>query len=208
MGVATTLLILDALTVDIGPILGGAAIFGLAISFGSQSLVKDVVTGFFILLENQYAVGDVVEISGSTASVEKITLRRTVLRDVKGGLHSIPNGSISSVINFTQGWARVVHHVGVAYDADLSKVEEVIDKVGDEMYADPEWQDKLDEPPRYVGVVSLDDSAVLLRTMFKTQTFENWGAEREFNLRIKKAFDAAGIGIPFPQMDLHVNKLS
>jgi small-conductance mechanosensitive channel len=202
--VAAALLVLDALTVDVGPILGGAAIFGLAISFGSQSLVKDVVTGFFILLENQYAVGDVVSINGQTGGVESITLRRTVLRDLKGGVHNIPNGTISSVINSTQGWARAVVHLGVAYGTDMEKVEEVINGVGDAMYEDADWNAKVMEPPRYVGITAFNDSDVTFRAMFKTHTFENWGAEREFNRRIKVAFETAGIEIPFPQREVHV----
>jgi small-conductance mechanosensitive channel len=202
--IASALLVLDALTVDVGPILGGAAIFGLAISFGSQSLVKDVVTGFFILLENQYAVGDVVSINGQSGGVESITLRRTVLRDVKGGVHNIPNGTISSVINSTQGWARAVVHLGVAYGTDMEKVEEVVNGVGDAMYADPDWNAKVMEPPRYVGITAFNDSDITFRAMFKTHTFENWGAEREFNRRIKVAFEAASIEIPFPQREVHL----
>jgi len=202
--IATALLVLDALTVDVGPILGGAAIFGLAISFGSQSLVKDVVTGFFILLENQYAVGDVVTINGQSGGVERITLRRTVLRDVKGGVHNIPNGTISSVINSTQGWARAVIHLGVAYGTDMEKVEEVVNRIGEQMYTDEAWNSKLMEAPSYVGITAFNDSDITFRAMFKTHTFENWGAEREFNRRVKVAFEQAGIEIPFPQREVHV----
>ena len=202
--VATFLLVLDALTVDIKPILGGAAIFGLAISFGSQSLVKDVVSGFFILLENQYAVGDVVSINGNSGTVEKVTLRRTVLRDGKGAVHNITNGSVSSVTNSTQGWARVIVHVGVAYGTDLTKVEDVINQVGEDMYDDPKWSGKLTEKPSYVGVTALGASDVQVRAMFKTKTFQNWGAEREFNRRILAAFEVAGIDIPFPTQTLLV----
>ena len=111
--------VLDALTIDIAPILGGAAIFGLAISFGSQSLVKDVVSGFFILLENQYAVGDVVNINGQSGTVEKITLRRTVLRNVRGEVHNLTNGGIQFRYEYDQGWARVVINIGVAYGTDI-----------------------------------------------------------------------------------------
>ena len=202
--IATSLLVLDALTVDVGPILGGAAIFGLAISFGSQSLVKDVVTGFFILLENQYAVGDVVTINGQSGGVERITLRRTVLRDVKGGVHNIPNGTISSVVNSTQGWARAVIHLGVAYGTDMEKVEAIVNRVGEEMYSDDAWNPKLMEAPSYVGITAFNDSDITFRAMFKTHTFENWGAEREFNRRIKVAFEQEGVEIPFPQQDVHI----
>jgi small-conductance mechanosensitive channel len=202
--VAVSLLVLDALTVDIGPILGGAAIFGLAISFGSQSLVKDVVTGFFILLENQYAVGDAVTINGEAGSVEKITLRRTVLRNLSGGVINIPNGAISQVTNKTQGWARAVVAIGVAYDANLDEVAEIMNQVGDEMYADPQWNSRIMEAPRYGGITGFNASDVGVRAMFKTHTFEHWGAQREYSYRLKKAFDSAGIEIPYPKQDLHI----
>lgn len=202
--IGTSLLCLDALTVDIGPILGGAAIFGLAISFGSQSLVKDFVTGFFILLENQYAVGDVIEADGHAGTVEAITFRRTVLRDIKGAVHSLPNGAISAVVNSSQGWSRVVCHIGVAYGTDLELVQRTIDRVGDELYADPEWHEKLDDPPRYVGLTEFGDSAITVLAWFKTRVFENWGAERAFNARVKAAFEEAGIEMPFPQQDVHL----
>ena len=202
--IATALLVLDALTIDIKPILGGAAIFGLAISFGSQSLVKDVVSGFFILLENQYAVGDVVTINAQSGTVEKVTLRRTVLRDIRGGVHNITNGSISSVKNNTQGWARVIIDVGVAYGTDVAMVEEVINTVGNEMYRDPKWRGKLTEVPSFVGVIAFKESEITVRAWFQTRTFQNWGAEREFNRRLKHAFEKAGVQIPFPQRELRI----
>lgn len=202
--IATALLCLEALGVDTGPILGGAAIFGLAISFGSQSLVKDFVTGFFILLENQYAVGDNININGQSGNVEAITMRRTVLRDLSGQVHNIPNGAITSVINATQGWSRVLIHLGVAYGSDLDKVERVVNEVGDAMFADPVWKGRLDEPPRYIGLVRFDDSQLTVRVMFQTSIFEQWDAERTFNRRINDAFNANGISIPFPQRDVHL----
>ena len=202
--VLTFLLCLVSLGVDIGPLLGGAAIFGLAISFGSQSLVKDVVTGFFILIENQYAVGDKVQAAGEFGTVEAITLRRTVLRDLQGVVHNIPNGAISVVQNKSREWARVVSSLGVGYESDMGEVAAVINRVGDEMFADPAWSKKMKEPPRFVGITSFDDSAIAVRAVFKTKTFENVACEFEFNLRIKKAFDEAGISIPFPQTDVHI----
>ena len=202
--IATALLCLEAVGVDTGPILGGAAIFGLAISFGSQSLVKDFVTGFFILLENQYAVGDFVEINGKSGTVEKITMRRTVLRDSTGQVINVPNGAISNVGNMTQGWSRVVSHIGVAYGTDLNRVEQVVNKLGDEMFAEAHWQERLEEPPRYVGLTKFADSAITVRVMFKTKIFEQWAAERAFNRRIKDAFEAEGIEMPFPQRDVHI----
>jgi small-conductance mechanosensitive channel len=202
--IATALLVLDALTVDIGPILGGAAIFGLAISFGSQSLVKDVVSGFFILLENQYAVGDVVNINDKSGTVEKVTLRRTVLRNLKGEVHNLTNGSISSVTNMTQGWARVVMHLGVAYGTDIDLVESVVNEVGEHMYAQEEWRDKLTEKPTFVGVTAFGESEITIRAWCKTTTFQNWSVERELNIRLKRAFEKANIEIPFPKRDINL----
>ena len=190
--VATILLVLDALTVDIAPILGGAAIFGLAISFGSQSLVKDVVSGFFILLENQYAVGDVVTINGQTGGVEKITLRRTVLRSGRGEVHNFTNGSISSVTNMTQGWARVIMELGVGYGSDIEHVKSVINEVGEAMYADEEWWSKLTEKPSFVGVTRFGESDIGVRVWVKTKTFQNWAVERELNLRSRRHLKPPG----------------
>ena len=163
-----------------------------------------MVTGFFILLENQYAVGDVIEVGGLSGTVEKVTLRRTVLRAMDGKVHNIPNGSISSVSNMTQGWSRVVSHLGIGYESDLDLVQQVIDEVGTKMFADPEWTERLAEPPKYIGVTKFGDDAITVRVMFKTDTFENWGAERHFNYLIKLAFEENGISIPYPQRTVHL----
>lgn len=207
VGVIIFLLLLDTLGVNIGPLMGAFAIFGLAISFGSQSLVKDLVTGFFILLEHQLSVGDFVDLSGISGTVEKISLRRVVLRDAAGTVHSVPNGEISSVSNKSHGWARAIVHVGVGYGDDLRKVREVFDEVGRKMYEEPEWNDKLTEPPYFVGVTELGDSAVVVRVWAKTRIHEQWGIERELNLRLKLAADEAGIEIPFPQTVVTMAKI-
>jgi len=190
---------LEQLGVNTGPILGSVAILGLAISFGSQNLVKDVVTGFFILIENQYAVGDVVEICGKSGAVEKVNLRSTWLRNLDGTLYVIPNGQITGVANMTRDWARAVCHIGVGYDADLNQVQEIIERVGAEMYEEPEWKSMLLEAPTFVGVTELGDSAVTVRCMAKVEPGEQWALTRELNRRLKDAFDEAGIEIPFPQ---------
>jgi small-conductance mechanosensitive channel len=190
---------LEQIGVNTAPILGSVAILGLAISFGSQNLVRDVVNGFFILIENQYAVGDFVELGGRSGTVEKINLRTTQIRQLDGTLHVVPNGSISSVANQTRDWARTVVHVGVAYDADLSAVEATINSVGDELFADPAWSSSLEEPPRFIGVTELADSSVNVRCMARCEPGKQWGLGRELNRRLKLAFDARGIEIPFPQ---------
>ena len=200
------LLMLDALGVNVGPLMGAFAIFGLAISFGSQSLVKDVVNGFFMLLEHQFSQGDVVEVAGISGVVEKISLRRVVLRDVKGTLHSIPNNQIAQVSNMTHGWARAIVHVGVGYGTDLVHTQTVFNEVGRKMYEDPEWQEKLMEAPSVVGITELGDSAVVFRVWCKTNPFDQWAIERELNWRLKAACDEAGIEIPFPQRVVEIKK--
>jgi small-conductance mechanosensitive channel len=191
---------LEVIGINTGPIVGSVAILGLAVSFGSQNLVKDLVNGFFILIENQFAVGDVVTIGGATGTVEKINLRSTRLRQYDGTLHVIPNGAIDSVANSTRDWARVVVVVGVAYDSDLQNVESVINKVGEMLYADALWRPQLDGAPTYVGVVELADSSVNIRCIARTVPGAQWAVSREYQRRIKDAFDEAGIEIPFPQM--------
>ncbi|MCA9522883.1 MAG: mechanosensitive ion channel, partial [Myxococcales bacterium] len=196
---------LKRLGVNVTPLLGGAAIFGLAISFGSQNLVRDVVTGFFILLEKQYAVGDVIQVGDIWGEVEQLTLRRTLIRGRDGKAHIIPNGAITQVSNLTLGWSVATVHVGVSYSAKLGHVREVVDRVGDEMYADEAWKDKfLEGPPRYVGLTEMADSALVIRVKAKTKPYQNWPIQLELNHRLKEAFDDAGIEIPFPQRDVHL----
>jgi small conductance mechanosensitive channel len=197
-GVAA-LLALETIGVNTGPLLGSVAILGLAVSFGSQNLVRDVVNGFFILLEHQYAVGEFVEIGGKSGTVERITIRSTWIRQGNGDIHVVPNGSITVVSNMTRDWSRAVVHVGVAYDADLARVREVCDEVGRAMKEDDAWKDVLEEAPAWVGVTELADSAVVVRVAGKIRAGQQWAAQRELNQRLKLAFDAAGIEIPFPQ---------
>jgi len=198
------LLALSELGVNTKPILGSFAILGLAISFGSQNLVKDVVNGFFILLENQYAVGDVVEIGGQQGTVERITLRTTWLRSgLTGALYAISNGDISGVGNHTRDWSGVATEVGVGYDTDLEQLRDIVNAVGLEFAEDPEWKDRFLTPPASQGVIRLDDSAVVIRLSGKVKPGTQWAADRELKARLKKALDAEGIEIPFPQQVLH-----
>jgi len=198
------LLALSELGVNTKPILGSFAILGLAISFGSQNLVKDVVNGFFILLENQYAVGDVVEIGSRQGTVERITLRTTWLRSgLTGALYAISNGDISGVGNHTRDWSGVATEVGVGYDTDLEQLRDIVNGVGLAFAEDPEWKDRFLTPPASQGVIRLDDSAVVIRLSGKVKPGSQWAADRELKARLKKALDAEGIEIPFPQQVLH-----
>ncbi len=201
--VVAGLIALDTIGVNTAPLLGSVAILGLAISFGSQSLVKDLVNGFFILIENQYAVGDVVEIASQTGTVEQINLRSTRIRQLDGTLHVIPNGSISRVANLTRDWCRALCHVGVGYSSDLNQVERVVNEVGQRLFSEDDWQGRLRDAPSFIGVTELADSAVTFRVMATTGPGEQWAVVRELNKRLKEAFDAEGIEIPFPQRVIH-----
>jgi moderate conductance mechanosensitive channel len=193
----TIMLVLAEFGVDLKPILAGAGILGLAVGFGAQTLVKDVITGFFILLENQISVGDTVTAAGCTGVVEAVNLRTTVLRDVEGTTHIIPNGAITVVANATRDWTRALLDVGVAYKEDTDRCEMVLRDVGAELEKDAVFGKKLAGPFEYPGVVKLDDSAVVLRVVVKTQAHDGPIVLRELRRRVKKAFDHAGIEIPF-----------
>jgi moderate conductance mechanosensitive channel len=210
VGGVVVLIIGGMLTLDvfinIGPLLAGAGIAGLAISFGAQSLVKDVITGFFILVENQFGVGDVIEAAGKTGTVEQLTLRVVLLRDIRGVVHIIPNGQIGTVSNLTRGWARAVVEVGIGYGADVDRAIEVFRDEAGRLAAAPEWTSRLDGMPEVVGVDALADSAVIIRTHFRTAAGSQWAVAREFRRRIKNRLDTEGIEIPFPQRTVHLRQ--
>ena len=198
----TIMLVLGEFGVDLGPILAGAGILGLAAGFGAQTLVKDVITGFFLLLENQMRVGDTITAAGCTGVVETVNLRTTVLRDVDGTTHIIPNSAITVVTNSTRDWARAVLDVGVAYKEDTDRCEMVLREVGASMEQDQAFAKKLIGPFEYPGVEKFGESAVVLRILVKTHAHDGPTVLRELRRRVKKAFDKAGIEIPFPHMKL------
>jgi small-conductance mechanosensitive channel len=190
--------------IDIGPILAGAGILGLAVSFGAQSLVKDVISGFFILFENQFAIGDVVEAGGKSGVVEKMTMRVVVLRDLNGVMHVIPNSEIKVVSNMTRGWSRAVVDVGVGYEEDVDRALAVVRDEAAKFSDDKEWASQLDGPVEVPGIESLGDSAMVIRSLIKTQPGSQWNAAREFRRRLKIRLDQEQIEIPFPQRKVHV----
>ena len=201
--VTITLLMVLGAFMDIGPLLASVGVLGLAISFGAQSLVKDVISGTFMLLEGQFGIGDVVRVSDVSGQVEKITLRTTVLRDAQGVVHIIPNGEITRVSNLTKTWSRAVLDVGVAYKEDVDHVIAVLAELGRELHADPEWGGLLVEEPLVLGVESLGDSAVVIRVSAKTLPQKQWDFAREWRRRIKKRLDRENIEIPFPHMTFY-----
>ena len=198
----TIMLVLAEFGVDLKPILAGAGILGLAVGFGAQTLVKDVITGFFILLENQLRVGDTVTAAGCTGVVEAVNLRTTVLRDYDGTTHIIPNSSITVVTNATRDWSRAVLDVGVAYKEDTDRCEMVLREVGDSIEKDPFFAKRLLGPFEYPGVVKFGDSGVVLRILVQTQAHDGPVVLRELRRRVKQAFDKADIEIPFPRIKL------
>jgi moderate conductance mechanosensitive channel len=205
--IAAFISVLSEFGVNVTTLLAGVSILGLAVSFGAQSLVKDVITGFFILLEDQYGVGDVVRVNGKdglSGGVEAVSLRTTVLRDLEGTAHVIPNGEIRTVSVLSKDWARAVSDVEIAQDVNLEIALELITKTATEFFNDPIWKDKFLEPPEVLGVQALTGVSVTLRTLFKVQPKEQWGVSREFKRRIKNAFDLAGLRGPMPQMTLNM----
>jgi len=201
--IIAVLLILRELGVDIAPMLAGVGIAGIAIGFGAQSLVRDIVSGLFILIENQFDVGDVISAAGVAGKVERITLRATTLRDLEGKVHLIPNGTMAVVTNMTRTFSKFVIDVGVAYKEDVDEVIAVLKEVGDTMNSDEEIGHKIIGPFEVLGVQDFADSAVVIRAQFTTQPIEQWSIGREYRRRLKKAFDERGISIPFPQRTLH-----
>jgi moderate conductance mechanosensitive channel len=188
---------------EIGPLLASIGILGLAISFGAQSLMKDLISGTFMLAEGQVAVGDVVKVGETAGLVEKITLRTLVLRDVHGVVHVIPNGTVDTLSNLTKSWSRAVLEIGVAYKEDVDRVMEVMLDEAMIMFQDPDWAPVLVEEPVVPGVERFDDSAVTIRIMFKTLPLKQWEVGREYRRRIKKRFDVEGIEIPFPHRTMY-----
>lgn len=197
--VTLALVMLMQLGVQVGPLIASAGIIGLAVGFGAQSLVKDVITGFFMVMENQMRVGDVVTINGTGGLVEMMTLRTVVLRDVSGVVHIFPNGSINTVSNATRGWSAYVFDIGVGYREDPDVAIAAIRKVCDSLKDDPVYGPKLIADPEIFGVDKLADSSVVIKGRLKTQPIMQWEVGREMLRRIKKEFDALGIEIPFPQ---------
>ena len=183
---------------QLGPLIAGAGVVGLAVGFGAQSLVRDVLGGLFILFENQYAAGDVVTIAGLTGTVQSVNLRRTVLRDIDGIVHTVPNGEVGVSSNLTRSFARVNLDVTVGYGEDLEHVTGVLDRVGADLAADPDFLPKILEPPKVLRVQELGESGVTVKVLGTVRPMLQWEVAGELRKRIKAAFDQAGIEIPFP----------
>lgn len=193
------LLCLSELNIDLAPLIAGAGIAGLAVGFGAQSLVRDFLAGMFILIEDQFGVGDVVDVGDTSGTIEKVSLRTTTLRDVSGVVWTVPNGEIRRTANHSQLWSRAILDVGVSYNTDIDQASEIMKAVADELWQENDPDLTILEEPSVWGVQELGNDAVVIRLVVKTDPSEQWGVGRILRARIKKAFDEAGIEIPFPQ---------
>ncbi|KYC44220.1 mechanosensitive ion channel protein MscS [Scytonema hofmannii PCC 7110] len=203
--VAGILAALTSLGINILPLLAGAGLVGVAVSLASQNLIKDAINGFLIIAEDQYAVGDVIDVGNVGGLVESLNLRMTQLRDAEGRLISIPNSEIKIVANRSSRWSRADLTIPVAYDANIDGALELIGKVALEMDADPKWQYQIVETPQVLGVDNFGDRGLIIRVWIKTQPLKQWDVAREYRRRLKVAFDQVGISIPVPQQAIWIN---
>jgi small-conductance mechanosensitive channel len=202
------MLLLRTLGIDIAPIIAGAGIVGLAVGFGAQELVRDVISGFFMLLENQVRAGDVAIVNGTGGLVEKVGLRTVVLRDLSGVVHVFQNGKVNTLSNMTKEWSAMVFDIGVAYKEDTDKVAEIMMEIAEGMRKEPEYGDKIIEPMEIFGVDSFGESEVVVKARMKTKPIQQWAIGREYRRRLKKAFDERGIEIPFPHRTIYWGEAS
>ena len=200
------MLALGEIGFDLAPLIAGAGIVGLAIGFGAQSLVADFIAGIFIVIEDQYGVGDYVDVGAASGTVERVSLRTTVLRDVEGVVWVIPNGEIRRVGNSSQLWARTVLDVDVAYDTDIDLAASVIKDVADEVWREKRETTTILEEPEIWGVQSFGADAISIRLAVKTEPGEQWATGRLLRARLKRAFDENGIEIPFPQRTVWIRQ--
>ena len=206
--VVAVVMSLDQIGLDITPILASAGIAGLAVGFGAQNLVRDVINGFFMILENQVRVGDVAIVNGTGGLVEAISFRTITLRDQSGTVHIFPNGTVTTLANMTKDWSAYVLDIGVAYKEDTDRVSTVMREVAKELQEDPEIGPKILEPIEILGVDKFGESEVVIKARLKTIPIQQWTVGREYRRRLKKAFDEKGIEIPFPHRTLYMGEAS
>ncbi len=203
--VLALLMVLQEFGIAIGPLLAAAGIAGLAFGFGGQYLIRDLISGLFIIMENQYRIGDVVCFDKTCGLVEDISLRMTTLRDLNGTVHHVPHGEIKAVSNLSKTFARVNLNIGISYNSNLEKVISVINQVGEKLAQDKEWKDQIIKAPQFIRVDDFADSAIIIKILGDTQPLKQWDVAGELRKRIKIAFDKEGIEIPFPQRVVHHN---
>jgi small conductance mechanosensitive channel len=199
-------MVLGELGINLGPLIAGAGIAGVAIGFGAQSLVRDFLAGIFMLVEDQYGVGDIIDVGEATGTVEAVSLRTTRLRDVKGTVWHVPNGEIVRVGNMSQQWARALLDVDVAYGTDIDEAQDVIKSVADGLWRDPTWKGRILEEPEVWGIEHLGPDAISIRLVVKTRPAAQFPVMRELRRRLADTFGAEGIEIPFPQRSIWVRR--
>ena len=199
---------LDQIGLDVTPILAGAGIVGLAVGFGAQNLVRDVINGFFMILENQIRIGDVAVVNGTGGLVEAITFRTITLRDLSGTVHIFPNGAVTTLANMTKDWSAYVMEIGVAYKEDTDRVAKIMQEVGEDLRQDPQMGKKMLGAMEIFGVDAFGESEVVIKARIKTLPIEQWAVGREYRRRLKKAFDQQNIEIPFPHRTLYMGEAS
>ena len=197
------LMILEEVGVAIGPFLAAAGIAGLAIGFGGQYLIRDLITGLFIIMENQYRIGDVVCFDNTCGTVEDITMRMTTLRDLDGVVHHVPHGEVKKVSNLSKYFAFINLDIGVSYNSNLEKVIKVINKVGEDLAKDPDWRDSILKTPQFLRVNDFAESAIIVKITGETKSLKQWAVTGELRKRLKIAFDKEKIEIPLPQVVVH-----
>jgi moderate conductance mechanosensitive channel len=195
--IATTT-VLSELGVDLGPVLASAGIVGVAVGFGAQNVIKDWLNGMFMILEDQYGVGDVIDAGPASGTVEAVSLRTTRLRSVDGTVWHVRNGEVLRVGNMSQGWSRALLDIPVTWASDVTQVREVIKAVADDLWRDDDWSAKVLEEPEVWGVESMGSDGLVIRLVVKTPPLENWDVARELRQRIKAAFEQSGIDIGVP----------
>jgi small-conductance mechanosensitive channel len=201
--ILVSLMILQEFNVNIAPILAGAGIIGLALGFGGQYLIRDIISGLFIIIENQYRIGDVVTFDGTSGLVEDISLRKTTLRDMDGTVHHIPHGEIKKVSNFSKNFSRVNLNIGIGYNSNLDKVIQIVNEIGNEMAEDEYWKDLILKAPQFLRVQDLGDSAIVIKILGETEPLKQWEVTGELRKRIIIRFNKEGVEIPFPQRVIH-----
>ncbi|MDY6875413.1 MAG: mechanosensitive ion channel family protein [Chloroflexota bacterium] len=206
--VVAALLMLLSKFIDITPLLAGAGVAGLAVSLGAQTLIRDLIGGFLILVENQYTLEDVIQVGDVSGEVERLTLRATYLRDTNGRLHIIPNGEVRVVSNLTKDWSRALVDLVVAYDEDLDRVLYVLEMTAEEFAQIPAFESQLLEPPQVMGPISLGDWAITVRVMVKTQPGKQWEIARELQKRILAVCERENITLPYPRQEVWVRESS
>lgn len=206
--VMALLIVLNELGVAVAPILASAGVVGLAVGFGAQNLVRDVISGFFMILENQVRIGDVAVVNGTGGLVEQINFRTLVLRDLSGVVHIFPNGTITTLANLTKQWSAYVFDIGVAYKEDTDRVVEILKQVGAELRTDEYFGPLMVDDVEVFGVDRFADSAVMIKGRLRTLPIKQWEVGRQFLRRVKQAFDREGVEIPFPHRSLYFGEAS